>query len=218
MRGVWSSATAYAANDAVYYDGSSYYAVVANTNQTPSFVSAYWALLAKEGDQGIAGADGPIYRGNWSSVSTYPPSSIVSHDGVNWITAVSSTNHEPGVHADWQRYGITLSRQTINLVGANGDGTVMMSQGFSIVKVTASAACRLRLYRSAADRTADAGRDDSTPAPIQGIVLGEFVWPFAGTTYWTTGYVARLEAGDSTVYYRIDGGPVDITIVWIGAE
>lgn len=54
-RGTWSSATAYAVSDAVYYNGSSYIAVAANTNSTPP--SANWNVLAAQGASGAGTGD-----------------------------------------------------------------------------------------------------------------------------------------------------------------
>ena len=54
-RGTWSGATAYAKSDAVYYNGSSYIAVVANTNSTPP--SANWNVLAAQGGSGAGTGD-----------------------------------------------------------------------------------------------------------------------------------------------------------------
>jgi hypothetical protein len=61
-RGAWSSATAYAANDAIAYSGSSYIATQAGTNKEPDTQTSYWQLLAQSGatgPQGPTGATGP---------------------------------------------------------------------------------------------------------------------------------------------------------------
>lgn len=64
-RGAWSSATAYATGDGVSSGGSSYLALVANTNVTPAGHPATWAVLAQKGatgptgPRGAAGATGP---------------------------------------------------------------------------------------------------------------------------------------------------------------
>jgi len=68
-RGTWSGSTAYDVNDSVYYDGSSYVCVTANTNQTPissGTVNANWNVLAQgttavtttRGDIAFRGASG----------------------------------------------------------------------------------------------------------------------------------------------------------------
>lgn len=57
-RGAWSSGATYAVNDVVSYNGSSYLAIQASTNQTPSTATAYWLVLASKGDTGAAGANG----------------------------------------------------------------------------------------------------------------------------------------------------------------
>lgn len=57
-QGSWSGATAYALNDAVNYNGSSYLAVQAGTNQQPDTSPLYWEVLAEKGATGSTGATG----------------------------------------------------------------------------------------------------------------------------------------------------------------
>jgi len=57
-RGTWSNSTAYSVDDAVYYNGSSYVCIQANTGQTPTNTS-YWELIAQKGDTGAQGPQGP---------------------------------------------------------------------------------------------------------------------------------------------------------------
>ncbi len=57
-RGAYSTSTAYAMNDAVYYNGSSYIALAASTNMQPDTSPASWSLLAQQGAQGPAGLSG----------------------------------------------------------------------------------------------------------------------------------------------------------------
>ena len=57
-RGTWSNSTAYSVDDAVYYNGSSYVCIQANTGQTPTNTS-YWELIAQKGDTGSQGPQGP---------------------------------------------------------------------------------------------------------------------------------------------------------------
>lgn len=51
-RGAWSSGATYAVNDVVTYNGSSYLAIQAGTNQNPASATAYWMVLASKGDAG----------------------------------------------------------------------------------------------------------------------------------------------------------------------
>ena len=57
-KGTWSNTTAYAVDDAVSSNGSSYTALVANTNVPPP-AAATWSLLSQQGDTGAIGAEGP---------------------------------------------------------------------------------------------------------------------------------------------------------------
>lgn len=62
-RGAWAAATTYAVNDAIGYNGASYFCVVAITgnsgNANPVSDTTHWALLAAQGAQGQTGAQGP---------------------------------------------------------------------------------------------------------------------------------------------------------------
>lgn len=55
--GPWSSATTYTLGDGVSYLGSSWRALQASTNVTPT-EGAYWTVIAAKGDQGIQGVKG----------------------------------------------------------------------------------------------------------------------------------------------------------------
>src|SRR5437588_780025 len=57
-RNTWNSGTAYAVNDGVGFNGSSYMSIQAGTNQQPDTSPAFWSLLAQEGAAGATGATG----------------------------------------------------------------------------------------------------------------------------------------------------------------
>jgi hypothetical protein len=57
-RGAWDSTATYQSGDAVFYDGSSFIAVSASTNEQPDTSPAAWNLIAEAGQPGIDGADG----------------------------------------------------------------------------------------------------------------------------------------------------------------
>jgi hypothetical protein len=59
-RGAWGSGSTYAVNDVVSYNGSSYLAIQASTNQQPDTQTAYWLVLAAKGDTGSGDVSGPV--------------------------------------------------------------------------------------------------------------------------------------------------------------
>jgi hypothetical protein len=68
-QGTWNSSTAYVADDAVYYNGTSYVAIASSTNQAPPNAT-YWDVLA----QGGAGPTGPTgATGNTGSTGPTGP-------------------------------------------------------------------------------------------------------------------------------------------------
>ena len=53
-KGGWSNSTAYGTNEAVYYNGSSYIAIVNNQNVTPGSDNTKWNIMAQAGAEGGA--------------------------------------------------------------------------------------------------------------------------------------------------------------------
>lgn len=109
-RGAWSSSTTYAANDVVYYNGSTYIAVAGNTNVTPT-AGATWNILlqgtamsaitpgagvpsALAQNLGTAGGIGPVVSSNAELSglpSTYAPSVRRIWNGVSVDFSPSSS-------------------------------------------------------------------------------------------------------------------------------
>jgi hypothetical protein len=59
-QGSWVSGTSYIADDAVGYNGASYFCILATSGTTtPNLATTNWALLASQGAQGIQGIQGP---------------------------------------------------------------------------------------------------------------------------------------------------------------
>ena len=59
-KGTWVSGTSYIADDAVGYDGASWFCILATSGTTaPNLATTNWALLASQGAQGIQGVQGP---------------------------------------------------------------------------------------------------------------------------------------------------------------
>lgn len=59
-QGSWVSGTAYVANDAVGYDGASWFCILATSGTTaPDVDTTHWALLASQGADGAQGVQGP---------------------------------------------------------------------------------------------------------------------------------------------------------------
>jgi len=82
-KGTWSNTTAYALDDAVLSNGSSYIALVTNTNVQPP--AAAWGLLSQKGDTGptgAGGAQGPTgATGATGAVGPQGPQGLTGADG-----------------------------------------------------------------------------------------------------------------------------------------
>jgi uncharacterized protein (TIGR03437 family) len=146
-RGAWSAATAYALNDAIQFNGTSYISILAsNLNHEPDTSPTFWNTLAREGATGATGpagangatgatgaagstgATGPtgpqglIWRGTWSAATTYALNDAVQFNGNSYISILASNlNHEPDTSPTFWN---TLAREgatgAAGPAGANG--------------------------------------------------------------------------------------------------
>jgi hypothetical protein len=83
-RGAWGSGSTYAVNDVVSYNGSSYLAIQASTNQNPSTQTAYWLVLAAKGDAGTGISS--ITAGTGLSGGTITTSGTIAIDNAVVLT------------------------------------------------------------------------------------------------------------------------------------
>jgi hypothetical protein len=86
-QGSWSEDTDYVVNDAVTYEGSSWFAAVnPDLGSVPSDTSPYWELIAAEGSQGVIGPTGPSgANGTFIQASTTGPTVGDGDNGDLWI-------------------------------------------------------------------------------------------------------------------------------------
>lgn len=107
--GAWQTATAYAINDAVAHNGSSYVCKSDHTSggTTEPGVGASWAtrwdLLAQAGTNGTNGTSF-AWQGAWLTATAYALRDVVSRGGSSYVCKLDHTSGastEPGVGASW---------------------------------------------------------------------------------------------------------------------
>lgn len=147
--GAWSSGATYATNDVVSYNGSSYLAIQASTNQNPATQTAYWMVLASKGDAGTGISS--ITAGTGLSGGTITTSGTIAIDSTvatltgsqtltnKTLTNPSVNNYTEGVVA----IGTVTSSNTIALT----NGTVQTAT------LTASTACTFTMPTATAGKS-----------------------------------------------------------------
>lgn len=133
-RGTWSSATAYAVNDVVSYNGSAYVAVATTFNNFPDGGSGKWAVMAAKGDAGSQGPQGPpgiVWRGAWSASTTYVVNDAVSWGGSTYISLAAHTNDAPpdGDTANWGPLAQAGASGPQGVQGVKGDQGIQGVKG-----------------------------------------------------------------------------------------
>jgi hypothetical protein len=85
-RGEWNSSHSYVSNDGASFNGSSWIAMRANTNIPPA-EGQDWTILAKKGETGLQGAQGP--QGNIGATGTQGPQGTPGIQGPQGIPGTS---------------------------------------------------------------------------------------------------------------------------------
>jgi hypothetical protein len=130
-QGTWAAGTSYVEDDAVAYNGASYFcilAIVGNAgNQNPTIDTIHWALLAA---QGATGPQGPI--GATGPVGPQGPQGIQGVPGTGSVVAGNAVYvSKTGDDATGVRNNMGLSYATINaaLVAAQPGDTIVVFPG-----------------------------------------------------------------------------------------
>lgn len=90
-RGTWNNSTSYVTYDAIAYQGSSYIAVVDNSNVIPGSDGTTWQLLAQVGAQGPAGEVGPTgNQGTPGSAATVSVGTVTTGSAGSSVTVTNS--------------------------------------------------------------------------------------------------------------------------------
>ena len=109
-QGVWVSGTAYAADDAVSYLGSSYFAVAGSTGAEPDISPSSWAVMAAQGPQGVTGPTGPT-----GPTGATGPTGPTGADGTAGTTGATGPTGPTGLT------GATGPQGIQGVPGANGN-------------------------------------------------------------------------------------------------
>lgn len=180
--GAWDIGTAYAVNDAVYHEGSSYVCIAATTGNEPPNLT-YWELFAQKGDTGPAGETGATgdtgaqgaqggqgevginYLGPWDGLAAYVERDVVTRLGNTFICLLANTGENPGDGDELTLYWEVLAKK-----GATGATGSTGAAGLTDIR----AICGGRLSTSASnpngatDPPNDSGLDTIYYTPYRG--------------------------------------------------
>jgi hypothetical protein len=145
--GTWSSATTYAIRDAVEYDGSSYYAIAASTNQAPPNAS-FWNLLAEKGEDGTGSGTVTSVSGT-GTVSGISLSGTVTSSGNLTLGGALDLSAPPAIGGTTPNTGV-FSNLTVN------DNTILGSSNSDTATFNARIASE---FTPATDGVYDLGRN-----------------------------------------------------------
>jgi uncharacterized protein (TIGR03437 family) len=147
-RGAWSNTTAYAVNDAVQFDGTSYISIQAGMGHQPVTTPTFWSLLAQQGTPGTDGTNGVnglpgaagtngvnglpgvpgligppglTWRGTWSNAMAYAVNDATQFNETSYVSIQAGMGNEPGPSsAFWSVLALAGAAGAPGTNGVNG--------------------------------------------------------------------------------------------------
>jgi collagen type VII alpha len=105
FKAAWSSGTTYVVDDVVTYQGSTYLALLANTNFAPDSNPAKWSVLAQKGATGPTGVTGPT--GPQGATGTTGPTGAIGQTGSQGPTGPTGSQGATGLTGATGPVGMT---------------------------------------------------------------------------------------------------------------
>ena len=95
-KGDWTETIEYIKNDVVYYNGSSYIALITNINIIPNTNMETWNLIAKGiPDNQAVETTGMVWKGDWNETIIYINNDVVYYNGSSYIALITNINIIP---------------------------------------------------------------------------------------------------------------------------
>lgn len=117
-KGSYSELESYVENDAVVYEGSTYFAIAPSTGIPPAETSSYWAVMASSGAQGPQGIPGP--KGDQG---------VEGQQGIQGLPGQKGETGDTGLQGPQGIPGIQGQEGPRGLQGPKGDTGVQGIQG-----------------------------------------------------------------------------------------
>lgn len=181
-RGTWVSGTSYVLNDAVGYNGASYFCILATSGTTaPNLATSNWALLASQGAIGPQGAQGPQ--------GPQGPQGLQGPSGSSAAATQGTVTGGP----DYNLAGIfSYDFNTVNPV--TGSNRYLLPSNPTIGKIvtvlnySATVAATIKSFTQGADFI---GNYNNSYTSTTGVKAGETIrFIYVGNGYWKIDYVA----------------------------
>jgi hypothetical protein len=189
--GTWSSGSTYQTNDVVSYNGSSYLAIQASTNQNPASATSYWMVLAAKGDTGtgdVTTNTAQTITGTKSFTGTSSTPAMVLTDAAEVVT-ISATAATGTINYDVTTQSVLYyttnasANFTMNFRGSSGTSlNTLLSTGQSITVTFLNTNGSTAYYNNAVT------------------VDGSAVTPkYQGGTAWSAGNASSIDAYTYTI-------------------
>lgn len=217
-RSTWVSGTSYIANDAVSYNGASWFCILATSGTTnPSADATHWALLASQGAQGVQGIQGIQGLQGIQGIQG-PPAAQNLQQTVDLGDSITDGSYYTTV---------TAPQIAVEEIGTQ-KATVLKSEGITFIKSggltqltsstltgvrnialpNASGTIALQNYKSYVALISQSGTSDPTATVVFNDTAATFTWSYDDVgSYFVTCSSPILLSGKTVVFITTQGNP-----------
>lgn len=174
------------------------------------------------GATGATGATGP--KGDTGDTGAQGPQGPQGPKGDTGNTGPAGPQGDPGPPGGFEARTTSVVTTGSLANGATANVTMTLPAGYRLLKIETDVAARVRLYDSAASRTADASRPIGTdPTGRHGVIL-DFVTTQAALSWWMNpvvdGYTADASTSVPVAVTNLSGGAhtVTVTLTYVRSE
>jgi hypothetical protein len=190
-QGSWVSGTSYVADDAVGYNGASWFCILATSGTTtPNLDATHWALLASQGAQGIQGVQGPTGPQGIGATQTLQQTvdlgnTITDGTNIRIEDGVNSCDLSPGDLSVYNNTYITdLYPGNITFAKQIGNGSIELkipdtvSVSRTITLPDASGTLALQTYKSYVAKITHSAGNSAPTAVVLENTIGTVTWQY----------------------------------------
>ena len=212
-QGTWVSGTSYVADDAVGYDGASWFCILATSGTTaPDVDTTHWALLASQGAVGPQGAQGPTGPQGAGATQTLQQTVDLGNSITNGTLTTTLSASSIVVGKLSTTNGVTISNS--QLLYNKGTRTQIIQfpstlNGTRLINIPdESGVIALKNYKSYVALVSQSGTSDPTATVVFNDTGATFTWNYDDVgSYFASCSSPILLSGKTVVFVTTQGNP-----------
>ena len=212
-KGAWTSGTSYVADDAVGYDGASWFCILATSGTSnPSVDTTHWALLAAQGAQGPQGVQGPTGPQGAGATQTLQQTVDLGNSITNGTLTTTLSASSIAVGKLSTTNGITINNSQLLYNKGTRIQTIQFPSTLNGTRIITipdeSGVIALKNYKSYVALISQSGTSNPTATVVFNDTGATFTWSYDDVgSYFASCSSPILLSGKTVVFVTTQGNP-----------